>query len=242
MKPKFFFKNALILLVALTFSASVFLLGGYRFVRGGWLDRVFSSYLTSRIGLKARLYDVNFSANALAVRFGILSVMDSKENKILFVSGAGSARYLSGPLFGAGNRRFKIRLEDAVIMEDLCRKSPLIDWASRQAFNRPISLKSIEVLFKNVGLRTVARIISCRSDTLLIKGGVVFEGKRIAKLHLLILLPEERFEKIPKEMRARMIRRKAGWRGVRLSFSNNVLTAAGDSGPFFQAQWNHGQG
>lgn len=239
MKLKSLLKSSLLVIAALTLSMGFFIFGGYRFVKGGWLDRALSSCLSSRIGLKARLYDVNFSANPSAIRFGILSVMDPKENKILFVSGTGSARYLSGRIFGAGERRFKIRLEDAVIMEDLYRKSPLIDWASRQAFNRPISLKSIEALFKNSGTRTVARILSCRSDTLLIKGGVVFQGKNISKLHLLILLPEERFEKIPKEMRARMVRRKAGWRGIRLSFTNNTLTASGDSGPFFQAQWNY---
>ncbi len=242
MNPKKLLKKLLILSIVLAVSVPFIVLGGYRFAKGGWLDRAFSAYLTSRTGHKVRLYDVNFPTLGPIVRFGILSVMDQRENKVLFVSGAGSVRLLSGPVLGNANRRFKVRLEDAVIMEDLYHKNPLIDWASRQAFNRPVSLRSIEALFKTSGTGIVARIVSCRSDTLLVKGGVVLKANRILKVHLLVLLPEERFEKVPKEMRARMVRRKGGWRGVRLVYANNILTAAGDSGPFFQAQWNHGQG
>ncbi|GEM_PF-1619075 len=241
MNPKDLLKSLLIFSTLLAVLAIFIVGGGVRSVKGGWLDRAFSAYLTGRTGHKVRLYDVNFPSFAPVVRFGILSVMDSGENKVLFVSGAGRARLLSGAISGNADRRFKVRLEDAVIMEDLCHKSPLIDWASKQAFDQPITLRSIEVFFKTSGSGTVARIISCRSDALLIKGGVAFKANRILKLHLLLLLPEERFEKVPKEMRARMIRRKGGWRGVRLIYANNLLTAAGDSGPFFQAQWNRGQ-
>lgn len=72
-------------------------------------------------------------------------------------------------------------------------------------------------------------------------GGAVWKGRTLHKIHARIFLPAELFEKIPKEMRARMIHGPAGWRGLRLIYVKGLFTAVGQSGPFFQAQWTHGQ-
>lgn len=231
----FFFVSLVLLLLFLFF-------GAHRFVRGVWIDHGLSAYLSRETGLQVRLYDVRFPERKPAMQFGILSILDTEKGNVLFVAGSGRAVFLSEFLPSDQAKRFKIRLEDAALMEDLFRKSPLIDWASRRAFESPISLKSVEIVFKKLRRRTVVRVISCRSHHLLLKGGVALDGARIAKAHFLVLLPEEKFEKVPKEMRARMIRRKDGWRGVRLIYHKDRFTAVGASGPFFQARWGRGQG
>ena len=241
MPRKIWVGPALFFAVSILIILSLFL-GGHRFVRGAWIDRALSGALSSETGLQVRLYDVRFPERKPAMQFGILSVLDTKKSKVLFVAASGRAVLLSEFSSGDPAKRFKVRLEDAVIMEDLCRKNPLIDWASRQAFNAPIILKTVGIVFKKIQKRTIIRIISCRSEHLLLKGGLALDGTRITKAHFLVLLPEEKFEKVPKEMRARMIHRKGRWRGVRVMYRDNLFTAAGDSGPFFQAQWNHGQG
>ena len=223
------------------FSVSFWMAGAFELPRGGWLDRGISFAASKLAGVPVRFYDVRISRTLDTVRFGMLSVTDPRDNKILFVSGPGEVRRVSGTLSIRGVQRLEARLEDAVIMEDLCRRSPLITWASQQAFDRPIFLKRVRLVAQKHAERTTFHLLSCESDQLVLNGGVLLRGRQVIKVHALVLLPAEKFEKMPKEMRARMIQRRAGWRGLRLVYSGDFFTAIGESGPFFQARWNRGQ-
>lgn len=210
-------------------------------LKGAWMDRAVSYYFSKLAGVKISLYDVRFFRTLTALRFGVLSVSEPDKKNILLASGPGEARVVGGFFIFRGDRRVEIRLDDVAIMEDLCAKSSIIHWATRQAFDRPILIRSIRFSLKENARGTVLRVLSCESDQLALNGGAFLKNRKIKKVHALILLPAEKFEKIPKEMRARMIRRNSGWRGVRLVYCEGLFTAYGESGPFFQAQWNRGQ-
>ena len=218
------------------------LLGGaWLPLQGDWVDRWASVYLSRATGVQIRLYDSRV-IRWKQIQFGLLTITEQGQNKILLTSGAGAIRVNSGSFWGGGVKRFDLKFEDVVIMEDLCRKSPLIAWASKKAFDKPIVLKSVEgVLKKSAEGILSAHLLTGDSQALILRGGISFHLKHVVKVHALALLPSDRFEEVPKEIRARMILRKHRWRGLRFIYIKNQLTVIGQSGPFFQADWNHGQ-
>jgi len=215
--------------------------GAWLPLKGVWVDRLVSDCLTRETGIRIQLYDCRI-VHWRQVRFGLLTITDPHQNKILLASGSGTIRVRLRSFLGNGAKRLNVWIENIAIMEDLYRKSPLITWASEKAFKDPIFLKSIHLSVKKSGEGDLSlHVLNSDSQNLLLNGGISFHKKQVSKVHALVLLPEERFEEVPKEIRARMIPRKGRWRGIRLIYSKNHLKVVGQAGPFFEAEWNHGQ-
>jgi hypothetical protein len=110
-------------------------------------------------------------------------------------------------------------------------------WAAGEAFKDPIFVKRLDARFFSTEEYSEAHLHAFDSDEMVLAGGVRWDGRKFLKANVFVLLPESRFERVPKELRARMIRRRAGWKGFRVTYAAGRLTVYGHSGPFFTAQW-----
>jgi hypothetical protein len=129
-------------------------------------------------------------------------------------------------------------VKDVAILEPLYAKLPIISLISKYIFKNPVYLSEMKFVMKTSPAGTSLRILRFYSDEVWVMGGVRFENRKLVRANLLIAVPAASYEKLPKELRARMMRRKEGWRAVRITFGGNVFTAVGPKGPFFRASWS----
>ena len=204
--------------------------------RGLWVDELVSAALSRKLGFPVLLMDVR-AHHFSEFRFGLMTVGDAA-HKTLVASGEGRVFFEPWAFLKNDGNKIHLRLSDVAVLESLYRKSSLLSWASRNAFNDPIFVKRIELFVVEGDGKLDGYVIEFDSEDLKLRGGFNSLNGTVLKANALVLLPEHKFERIPKELRGRMIERSGGWKGIRLVYSEQNLTIVGRYGPFFQARWS----
>ncbi len=216
-------------------AASTAALSYYAGVEGAFVDAAASESVSRALDLPVRLLEVRVDRWS-DVRFGMMT-LDNPGQKTLVACGPGRARFDGLPLVKGEERRVRLRFEEVAILEEVFKGSALISWASKQAFTDPIFVQRLDAVVRYDSESAEIHVTRFESEDITILGGVRFLAGRIAKANVLVLLPKNRFERVPKEIRARMIRRSDGRHGVRLVYAGGYLTVVGAKGPFFKVQW-----
>lgn len=204
-------------------------------LRGRWIDDVLSEKISREASIPVRLFESSIESWK-EVRFKLLLV-ESRSKVSWVASGPGRLRLLSGGPFDPV-RTMLLEMKSLAILEDFYRRSSVVAWVSKRAFRDPIYVERLVVRVKQTEAGLSCRILRFDSEEVILRGGFVLKRDgRIAKADLFVLVPGDRFEEIPKEVRARMIRRANGWRGVRVLSDGKSLTVLGTHGPFFRAEW-----
>ena len=229
-------KQALVVVLIATLMGALLLASYLLPIQGVWLDQAVSAYLTGKINQPVLLVDVKIT-HWSRMRFGLLTI-STHAKKTLIVAGDCTLEWPVAALWKKNFGQIRLRLNHVTLLEDLGKKIPILAWASKEVFSDPILVKRLEVVARfrtNELLR--AHLIRFDSDDIFLNGGMEAQNSKILKADVFLLLPSDRFEKVPRELRARMIKRKDGWRGIRLVFYGHSLVAIGSNGPFFEARW-----
>ncbi len=205
-------------------------------VRGLWLDSFFSDLASRQLKLPVQLLDARLGRLS-DLRFGA-GLVQSRGGKTLAASGPGRFRLDDVSFSKDGNTHLHFWIRDLALLEDLYRRSKFLTRVFQNVFDEPIYVRRLEGYVSLNDERAIVHLVRCNSDDLVLVGGLRLENGRVAQANLLVLVPERHFENLPKELRARMIRRAGGWRGVRLTFVRGQLTVYGSTGPFFRARWH----
>lgn len=204
-------------------------------VRGLWVDLAVSRRISQKVGLPVTLVNTRI-IHWSQIQFDLMT-LTGRNNNVWVVSGKGRIERPIALPWDKGVLRTKITLDDFAILEDFYRSLPAIGWISGRAFNDPIFAHRIQMVLSERDQTLQAHLIRFDSVEVFLSGGVQVVGRELLKAHAFLFLPDEKFEKIPKEARSQMIRRKNQWRGVHLLLRRHSLTVIGASGPFFQAEW-----
>jgi hypothetical protein len=119
----------------------------------------------------------------------------------------------------------------------LYRRSPILSWAAGSAFKEPIVAERVRFRATQKNGKFSGRLLRFDSSELRLRGGVEMRRGKLEIADAVVAFPPDKVERLPKELRARMIRLPGGWREVRVTFRNNLITAFGTHGKFFQASW-----
>ncbi|HTL69820.1 MAG TPA: hypothetical protein VL404_00870 [Candidatus Eisenbacteria bacterium] len=231
-------KDPLAVPITLAFAAVLIFAAAFTYyagLQGPGVDRIVSEIVSRRAGFPVQLLDVHIT-RWKDVRFGLLS-LEAEGGKTLLAAGQGRILFEKVAFVKGDRSRVHLELNDVAILEGLYQKSSLFRWASKDVYSDPIYVSRAELLLIESADAVEAHLTRFDSEDVLLGGGLRMEKGKVVKVNVQILLPEMRFEKVPKELRARMIRRADRWRGVRLEYFRNTLTVFGSGGPVFKARW-----
>ncbi len=225
-------------LVALTTAGvlvSALTLSYFLEIKGPAVDIIASDFATRRLGQQVTMMDVRVR-HWHDVRFGLATITTSGA-RTLVACGSGRIIFGEPALLKGDFTRARVILNDVALLEGFYRHWSMTAWAAGQAFHDPIFVKHLEANFAAKEGYSEAHLRAFRSDEMALAGGIRWAGRKFLKAHVFVLLPEDRVERVPKELRGRMIRRWRGWRGFRVTYAAGRITVYGHSGPFFAAQW-----
>lgn len=225
-------------LVALTMAGVLvcaFALSYFLELKGPYVDIIASDFATRRLGQQVTMLDVRIR-HWHDVRFG-LSTVTTSGARTLVACGSGHVIFGKLALLKGDFTRARIILRDVALLEELYQHWPMTSWAAGKAFDDPIFVKRLDASFIAKDAYFEAHLRSFESDEMMLVGGARWAGRKFLKAHIFVLLPEARVERVPKELRGRMIRRWRGWNGFRVTYLDGRITVYGHSGPFFTAQW-----
>ncbi len=224
----------LLLLFTLTLSlAAVSLQYRVFFQRG--LDKAISELLTRELEKPVSVVAAHFE-NWNRLHFDTMTV-SSRDRGTLMASGPGQINFY-GFLSRMDHPRIAVySFKNVAILEAFYKKLPIVSWVSQYIFNDPIYLSEMKFVTTRTESGTSLRILKFYSEAIWVMGGVRFKEKKLMRANLLIAVPNATFEKLPKQIRSRMIKRREGWRAVRITFGGNIFKVEGATGPFFQASW-----
>lgn len=227
-----------LLVLSLTVAAVAWLVLASFFVvwKGPWMDRLVSKELGQHLGLRIEMEGARIEGWS-RLSFDGLKVI-GRSGKTFVTSGHGRMRFYGIDLFARRFDRIETELSDVAVMRSLLEKVPVLAWASKDALGRPVRIRSVQALMHHgqTGALEV-HLTQFDSAELALFGGMQVANRKLLKANALVLLPSDVFERVPKELRARMIRRPRGWRGVRITYNERLLTAWGATGRFFSASW-----
>lgn len=222
-------------LAAVLAGASALAASYFLEIKGPYVDLVASEFATRRLGAPVTMLDVRVRRWS-DIRFGLATV-STNDARTLVACGSGRIVLAGLALVKGDFTRARVALRDVALLEDLYRRWSMTSWAAGRAFDDPIFVKRLEATLLVKDEYSEAHLRRFDSDEMVLAGGVRWKGRAFKKANVFVLLPEARFERVPKELRGRMIRRREGWRGFRVTFGAGRLTVYGHSGPFFTAQW-----
>jgi autotransporter translocation and assembly factor TamB len=227
-------KKAILLIVAAG-ALSAALATYHLPLEGEWVDELVSDVVSKQTGTASTFSGVSI-IHWNRVRFQLLVVADENKNPLI-VAGSGSARLEPLALLTKDFDSIDFSAEDVALLEALYRSTPILSWAAGSAFKEPIVADRVRFRATQKNGKLSGRLLGFESDALRLKGGIVMKEGKLEVANVIVAFPPDRVERLPKELRARMIHLPSGWREVRVTFRDNTLTAMGTHGKFFQASW-----
>ena len=205
-------------------------------VRGPWLDSVFSSALSQRLGWEVECKNVRM-ARWSRMDFDSATVKSGPKDT-LAKTGAGAILFQSSPLnlIGAVTRT-NLDLKQISLAEDFGGNTPFASSLPEGLIKSPLNVDEASVIVAKHDKLTNIHLIRFVSEGVVLRGGAQVKEGRIVKAHAIILFAGDRFNRLPEEIRMRMMRRQNGWQGFRFVYGQNVLTVMGAQGPLLKAQW-----
>jgi len=194
---------------------------------GSILAAGLSWVLSKKTGLRLSLSDVRIECFK-QIRFGFLTLADPKEHALL---AAGPGRLKKGAGYFEGT------VDHVVLMQDLYRGFPFAGWVSQHLLNDPIYLRRLHWVVRERPEGFSCHLLQGSSEEVRLKGGFSKANGRLQAVHFLIDFPHQKFEELPKELRASFIRRRTGWAGIRLTLRTGIVVLSGQNGPFLRASW-----
>ena len=230
-----FHRQAVFLMAPLFIGGLVY--GSYLFdIQGPWVDKTFSFLVTRHLDIPVKVNQVRIHRWS-ELQFDSL-IIQKPPGRILMRSGPGIMTIDPSALFSKKLRESRLTLNEVEINEDFFKKSVLIRWASEKAVQAPVLAKKALIYLRESDTHLLVHLMHFQSEEMFIKGGIYLSEKKVVKAHAIVFLPEVFFENMPRQMRARMVKRPDGWHGIRIAYSQNKLTVYGRLGPFFSANWH----
>ncbi|MBI4353477.1 MAG: hypothetical protein HY593_06110 [Candidatus Omnitrophica bacterium] len=218
-------------------AAAFLLLFGlvYGVTRGPWLGGVLSWFLHRKTGIEAGF--LNARVEGLS-RIGFHSA-SFRENggRLRARTGPGALR-LVDPFWGSDNRRkVEWSFHQAVLSKDLYKNLPVLSHAFGYLFEGAVKAHQVKVLLVEGPSFFSVRLLQCLSPDFSMRGGIRFEGGRFKKAHFLLFGSVRAIDKVPGQIRSRMIYWNKSWAGFRVIFYPHEVVCIGRKGPLFQVAW-----
>lgn len=212
------------------------ILGSYWLpLRGEWLDQFVTEVLSERLHTRIQVKGISFT-HWKCVTFLGFDVYSKSQQKWLS-SGRGALNWTGIPFLKDTVSNTTLNLNHVVFSAEFYKKIPVASISLSKLIEKPTVVTRLAVDISQFRRSRLVRIFQYDSDDIDLRGGWQFNGSRLVKAHLLVLMPNDLIEKLPRSVRRRMIKRKNGWSGARFIFQNNTITVSGFSGPLLKVQW-----
>jgi hypothetical protein len=205
-------------------------------IRGSWLDRGLSRWLHHKLSADIRLGQVQFK-HWNTVSFESLKAI-SKNGTQCLSSGRGRLSWKGLPWSKNSKSEADLYLIHLMISPEMYKKIPVAAISLSKFIDSPALIEKISIHVRQEKQNRMVRITEYLSQDFTLRGGWKFEHNKLTKAHLLILLPNNGLEKLPRQLRTRLLSRGENGKGARLVFQKNTITVFGRTGPLMRAQWN----
>ena len=191
-------------------------------LRGAWLDRLSSAFLSKHIGLTIELSDTVFRLpKNLAVARARGLTADGRET--LAESGGGQMWLSKEPLMTATD----VRIGSA---------GKFVRSLGLEAGETPV-ISAMTLRFTPTKGRFIIRALRCDAPDMSLRGGVVLVKHRPVRAFALFTSTDALWSKIPDQWRSRLLPYAGGRLGIRAQFGAQTIQLIGRNGPLFEFNW-----
>ncbi len=201
-------------------------------LRGRWLDRAVSEWVSRRSGHHLEFSQTSLVIAARTATFGSARLTDA--NGRLTASAVEGKVRLSGWSCERGSLTMReLRLDSGVLWKTLATAAP----AGVLPETPQIRFGPVRIDRVRRQDRTTLHLSEIRSDDFRLVGGWQWERGRTRKAHLRVAVSGRVGSSIPKALAKRLRPRRDGFLEWRLVFFGNSLEVDGVSGPIVKARW-----
>ncbi len=204
-------------------------------VEGPWIDTMLSRRFSGKLHIKIWVHHASVR-RWRNIDFDSLDLEVATSSSTLH-SGPGNIRLKAFPWPTRDREEAVVVMRHLVIPADLSHKFPSPFLSKIEILNQTFVADKIKLSISRANAGIGYHLLECVSKEFNLKGGVIIAESKVSRVHALLLIRENILNKLPVLFRSRLIQRPEGWRGLRVLYHRNTLTAIGAKGPFFRANW-----
>ena len=206
-------------------------------IKGSWLDEEVSFLTSKKFHVKAHFKNIRI-LHWSQIHFDSFMITAIQGEQCLN-GGEGELNVSPLSFLSKFPRVFNVQLKHVIISPALYKPWLPIAFSVPKWLEALSVINEVHVRIEEGPSRINIRILKARSSSAGLQGGIRVEGKRITKMHLIVRVSKEISRRLPGLLRSRLLLVSNGWEAARIIYCKNVLTAIGQTGPFFRFQWQN---